>query len=177
MTIRASDAVSYTGDAPLQENITVDQSTGDQQAHPLWTSQVSSEDFKEALEKSLPAVRLLNPEKDGQYKLFAEIQTIDQPLIGISMTVTASVSYQLFNAQTQKVVFHETIDTSFTVKTSAHSLELSALKSQMKVHESPYQAPYRQALRARCSWISVHSRINCRTNALTRIASLRAEFF
>ncbi|MDQ8197041.1 hypothetical protein QEH56_02720 [Pelagicoccus enzymogenes] len=128
MTILATDAIGYTGETPLKENVSVDESTGGHNTNPLWTSQVSSDDFKQALEDSLASVQLLHPQKSGKYRLSLELQKLKQPFVGINMTVTASVNYKLTHSETNQVLFEETIETPFTATVSDAFIGVERLK-------------------------------------------------
>lgn len=128
MTIPKMDTVGFTGETPLKDSITVDESTGGQKTNPLWTSKVSSEDFKQALEDSLAAVRLLNPNDEGKYKLSLELQKLKQPLVGINITVTATVNYKLTDSETNEVLFDEVIKTPFTATMSDAFVAVERLK-------------------------------------------------
>ncbi len=128
MTISGTDTIGFKGDTPLKENVSVEESTGGHKTNPLWTSQVSSEDFKQALEDSLASVQLLDPEKDGKYRLSLDLQKLKQPLVGINMTVTATVNYKLVDSDTGQVVFEEAIETPFTATMSDAFVGVERLK-------------------------------------------------
>ncbi|MBL4871517.1 MAG: hypothetical protein JKX72_11250 [Robiginitomaculum sp.] len=101
--------------SPLREAVRVGDVDGGKKTNPLWSSQVSSEDFSEALRQSLSAHAMLSG-GDGDYRLDATLQNLKQPFIGISMTVTSTVQYKLTNLKTGAVVFEEIIETPYTAK-------------------------------------------------------------
>lgn len=128
MTILGTDTINYKGETPLKEEITVVEAAGGHKTNPLWTSQISSEDFKKALEDSLASVQLLNPQNNGKYRLSLELQKLKQPIVGFNMTVTAVVNYKLADAETGKVVLEETIETPFTATVSDAFMGVERLK-------------------------------------------------
>lgn len=101
----------------LRENVSVGEIGGGKETNPLWTSQVSSEDFSETLRQAFSAHAMLATEK-GAYRLDAELQKLKQPLAGFNMTVTSDVKYTLTNVDTGEVVIDEVISTPYTAKTS-----------------------------------------------------------
>jgi hypothetical protein len=100
--------------SPYINNIVVSSVSGGSETNPLWTSQVSSEDFKAALENTLRSAKLLSTSEGSRYQLAAEIKALDQPLIGFTMTVNMTVQYMLKDKQTGSVVFRDQINSSFT---------------------------------------------------------------
>jgi hypothetical protein len=86
---------------------------GGEETNPLWTSQVGSNEFKEALVASLRAAGLLG---DGQarYELKAMLVELKQPFIGLDMTVTATVQYAVTDTTTGQVVLSEKVVTPHT---------------------------------------------------------------
>ena len=59
---------------------------------------VSDEPFKAALESSLEAKGYLAKSGTPKFYVDAEIQNLDQPLMGLTMDVTASVTYKVSGA-------------------------------------------------------------------------------
>lgn len=86
---------------------------GGEETNPLWTSQVGSNEFREALVASLRAAGLLG---DGQarYELKAMLMELKQPFLGFDMTVTATVQYAVTDATTGQVVLSEQVVTPHT---------------------------------------------------------------
>ncbi|MBA3814863.1 MAG: hypothetical protein H0X26_10385 [Alphaproteobacteria bacterium] len=113
MTTQMDNSRQASPTSPYFNNINISSVGGGSETNPLWTSQVSSEDFKSALEGTLRNARLLGS-PDARYQLAAEIKELDQPLIGINMTVDMSVLYTIKDKQTGNVVFNDKINSSFT---------------------------------------------------------------
>lgn len=99
----------------FRQNIAIKDVTGGQETNPLWTSQVNSAEFERALEASLRAANLLQTNRQsGRFQLIAQLGKLDQPFVGISMTVTASVMYILVERATGKTFWEKTITTPYT---------------------------------------------------------------
>jgi len=99
----------------LRENVAVGDVGGGKETNPLWTSEVSSEDFAEALRQSFAAHAMLAT-GDGAYRLDAELVKLKQPFAGFNMTVTSIVDYTLTNVATGDVVLKETVEEAYTAK-------------------------------------------------------------
>jgi hypothetical protein len=89
--------------------------TGGSATNPLWISQVSNENFHAALAQSLAAHRLEAP-TGGRYRLNADLIELDQPWIGLDITVTAKVRYTLTSPGGGAPHFDRTIETPYTAK-------------------------------------------------------------
>lgn len=97
----------------LTNKVAVAPVTGGKKTNPLWTSQVSSENFESALKDSLRAAHMLAGDQ-GQYSLSANLLSLKQPLFGVDMTVTATVQYVVTETLSGKKVFEETLTTPYT---------------------------------------------------------------
>lgn len=116
MSIAAAEATRLrTLSGPLKDNIAVREVTGGKETNPAWVSNVSSPDFEAALETTLRSVGLLAPGRQaGKYQIIAHIQKIEQPFVGVSMTVTANVNYTLVERATAKTVWEKNITLPYT---------------------------------------------------------------
>lgn len=113
----------------LRNNIGVASTTGGRETNPMWTSQVSSEAFQRALELSLENSGLLSKiASGGKYQLTADLTRLDQPFMGIDMTVTATVRYSLVETQSRKEIYSKVIQVPFTAKFSDAALGVERLK-------------------------------------------------
>jgi hypothetical protein len=109
-----------SANTPLRNNVAVRDVTGGKDTNPLWTSQVGNADFEQALEASLRDAGLLAPGKQaGKYTLTAQMEKIDQPFAGASMTVTATVNYVLIDRATGKTVLERRIALPYTAPWNA----------------------------------------------------------
>lgn len=100
---------------PLRTNIAVREVSGGKETNPMWISNVGNSEFEQALEASLRDAGLLSAGKQaGKYTLIAHLENVQQPMMGISMTVTATVSYSLVERATGKEVINRRISLPFT---------------------------------------------------------------
>jgi len=95
------------------KSIVVENVSGGSETNPLFSSQVSSEDFKGALEGSLRNANYLSDNSPGKYILTADLISLDQPFMGINMTVRAAVDYKLKDHISGKILFNDTIEAPF----------------------------------------------------------------
>jgi hypothetical protein len=100
---------------------------GGEETNPLWTSQVSNEQFKEALVASLKLAGLLG---DGaaRYELTGLLVELAQPFIGLDMTVTATVQYSVTDATTGAVIWSEKLVTPHTATMGDAFVGMTRLK-------------------------------------------------
>ena len=99
-------------DSKLSKNVSVKAIGGGKGTNPLWTSQVSDPEFAGALMASLDVAGLLS--QSGKYNLDAYITNIEQPLMGVNFTVTASIHYRLTDLLHNRVVYEKTLSTPYT---------------------------------------------------------------
>jgi len=101
----------------LRGNVALNDVTGGKETNPMWVSNVGSSEFSQALEGSLRTVGLLAPNRQaGRFTLTAHLQSLEQPMFGLDMTVTASVNYVVVERATGKEVFQRTIAPPYTAK-------------------------------------------------------------
>lgn len=94
----------------------------------MWTSQVDSAGFEQALEQSLQRLGLYAARQGGKYTLTASLQKLEQPLAGFNMTVTAVVEYIVVERSTNKTVFQRTLTSSYTAPFNAAFAAVERLK-------------------------------------------------
>ncbi|MGB0928449.1 MAG: hypothetical protein ACPGVA_14635 [Pikeienuella sp.] len=111
-------ALNTPANSPLLEGVCVSGVTGGQATNPLWVSKVDDNAFAGALRASLLANGLSAPENDCAFALTAELASMKQPLIGISMTVTANVNYAVQRAGAAQPDFTTNVTLPFTAKFS-----------------------------------------------------------
>lgn len=116
-SVRADQRIANT---PLRSNIAVRDVTGGQDTNPMWVAKVGNSEFEQALEMSLRDAGLLaNGKQAGKYQMTAQMEKIDQPMVGASMTVTATISYALYERATGKEVLKRTISLPYTAAWNA----------------------------------------------------------
>ena len=100
----------------LRDAVVVQQVSGGRETNPMWTSQVDSTSFRIALERSLEQAGLLSDGRMEDHWLSAELQWLEQPILGASFTVKASVRYQLISSATEEPVYERVIQTAYTAR-------------------------------------------------------------
>ena len=103
----------------LADQIYISGASGGDETNPMWTSEISAEDFRKALEQALSNSGLLSEMRSsGQYELRVFLDEVDQPFIGLDMTVTTKVTYEVIQRDTRERVFREQITASHTATMS-----------------------------------------------------------
>ncbi|MEM7506830.1 MAG: hypothetical protein AAF415_08785 [Pseudomonadota bacterium] len=114
MTVsRQAELVPKT--SPLANAICVKRVTGGEKTDPLWTSEVDSPSFEQALNLSL-ANNNLKGTSTCAFDLNANLLGLAQPTAGFNMTVTSNVNYSLLERQSQAPYFQTTVKTPFTAE-------------------------------------------------------------
>lgn len=112
--------------ANIAGSINVAPAEGGKDTNPMWTSQVDSKSFGEALLASLTAQGLASDQ--GRYVLKPTLKKLQQPLFGMDMTVKADVRYVLSERASGKSVMDETISSSHTATVSDAFVGVERLK-------------------------------------------------
>jgi hypothetical protein len=103
----------------LKNGIGIFETTGGKETNPMWTSQVSGDAFRRALEQSLENAGMLSKIAAGsKYQLTADLTRLDQPFMGLDMTVTATVRYSLVENASRKEVYSRVIQVGHTATMS-----------------------------------------------------------
>lgn len=109
----AAPISQLNADSQLRSAVGMGSILGGQETNPLWTSEVGNAEFQEALSQSLAAQGML-AQGEAQFRLDAELVSVDQPLFGFDSTVTSIVKYTLLEIATDRVAFQETVSESYT---------------------------------------------------------------
>lgn len=105
-------------EVPLRHDISVSEISGGDQANTHWNAGIGNDEFRRALETTLYRVGLLERARgEGRYGLQVELESIDQPDLGLSVTVTARVKYTLVEKTTGRQLFQECICGDYTIET------------------------------------------------------------
>jgi len=100
---------------PLHNNIAIAEVSGGQAGNRLWASKVGNAEFSQALSLSLNDAGLLAPNPAiARYSLSARMEKLEQPMTGVSLTVTATVSYSLVERATGHELLHRTHTLPYT---------------------------------------------------------------
>jgi len=115
MAARPTGVMSASMPEQLHNNIRVTSVIGGDETNPLWTSEISSSDFKSALVESLRSAGLLAELRSGgEYDLEATLLDVEQPLIGLDFTVTTRVRYNLIDRDSRRRLLDTEIVQSHT---------------------------------------------------------------
>lgn len=77
---------------------------GGKETNPLWTSQVDAAGFRKALNDSLAIGGYLAPDGSAsKYRVNAELLSLDQPLIGLTLDVKSRVRYEVTGSGAPRV--------------------------------------------------------------------------
>jgi len=125
MSVTADTIVSES--SPLHSTIKIGTVTGGKETNPLWKSNVSNENFRQALEQSLSLETMITS-KEPRYLINADLIDLDQPFVGTSMTVTARVHYTVVGNSDQDMKLDETVVTPYTAKFSDSFLGVERLR-------------------------------------------------
>lgn len=115
MVAPVTEGTMIAENSALKEAFSVGTVTGGKKTSPLWKSNVSSEDFAEALRQSLAAHAMLAA-SGGKYTIDAELVELKQPMVAVNSKVTSVVGYKVTDTATGAVVFSETITNAYTAK-------------------------------------------------------------
>lgn len=99
----------------LRDRVGVTKVIGGEETNPLWTSEISSEGFRQALERSLRNAGLLAAlQGASKYALEADLKKVDQPLVGVDMTVVTTVHYVLKERESGVLIWEGDIVSPYT---------------------------------------------------------------
>lgn len=126
MVAPVSSQTILSEDSMLRKNVAIDRVSGGKETSPLWMSQVSTADFEEALRLSLKQHDMLGA-TDAPLIVEANLIKLDQPLIGLDMTVTSTVQYSVRTAD-GATAFDETIVSPYTADFSSSFLGVERLR-------------------------------------------------
>ncbi|MEQ1866696.1 MAG: hypothetical protein ABL996_18825 [Micropepsaceae bacterium] len=124
----AAEGTTIGASSSLRDSMTVGAITGGSKTSPLWKSEVSNEDFAEALRQTLIARTMLASSK-ARFVLNAELVELDQPTLGgFDMDVTSTVKYRLTSADGSKTLFETTVKKLYTANFSSTFLGVKRLQ-------------------------------------------------
>ena len=91
---------------------------GGKKTDPLWASQVSNEDFQNALTQAITNSKLFStvlPMGSGKYVLEIRLLKLKQPLLGFDMMVVATTDWALYSgAPNSNAIWSDTISRDYT---------------------------------------------------------------
>jgi uncharacterized lipoprotein YajG len=102
MSISAQD-VGTTVNPQFKGQLAIGSVTGGKDTNPLWSSQVDSQSFKGALDKSISVAGYQAASgTSGKYRVDAVLQDLDQPFMGFTLDVVSKVVYTVSGDGKQK---------------------------------------------------------------------------
>jgi hypothetical protein len=102
-------------------SVKVDEVVGGRETNPLWTSQISSIAFTEAIVNSLGRAGLFDSVVNGgnaDYILGVTILYYDQPWIGLDLDIKMKTKWELTDAKKHTPVWSDTFETTYRAKVS-----------------------------------------------------------
>lgn len=129
MTVAPNISIAAVESSPFKNNLRIVKVYGGDETNPLWTSQVSGPAYEGALRNSLEANGLVsksNPEP--RFEVLATLSKLDQPFIGLDMTVTSKVGYEIIETKTRESWFDKEILASYTATFSDAAFGIERLK-------------------------------------------------
>ncbi|HYX35009.1 MAG TPA: hypothetical protein VE954_18080 [Oligoflexus sp.] len=128
MTVDHNNLPEFKDQNELKAAVGIDAVQGGDKTNPLWVSNISNEDFKVALNQSLKNFGYANEQGDSRYKLDVTLLSVDQPLIGLDMTVKITARYVLTERQSKQAVFDQQIFAQQTATFGDAALGFDRLK-------------------------------------------------
>lgn len=129
MIVAPDQIESLPAGSPYMGNLRIAEVYGGEETSPMWTSEVSNSAFRSALESSLEANGLIqqtNPEP--RFDVYATLSKLDQPLLGLDLTVNSSVGYEVVEHDTRETWFDREIPASYTATFSDSPLAVQRLR-------------------------------------------------
>ena len=121
-------AVAKPKNPALVNNITVMNVTGGEETNPLWLSKIDNSNFKMALEQSLQQSNLYNQTGNARYHLNATLIKLHQPFMGLNMTVSSEVKYNVEDQKTHREIYNKDILATYTAEVSDSLIGVERLK-------------------------------------------------
>ena len=115
-------------DHQLSQGITVGQVTIDKEAHQVVMSDVTPDDLKVTLKRSLRESNLYNESAKNKYVLNAAFKKMVQPLFGADLKVSCNVHYSLVDSRTNDLLYDKDVTSYYTAKFSDAFVGMERLK-------------------------------------------------
>ena len=121
----------------LREAVAIGQVSGGRETNPLWVSDVSSADLAETLRLSLAARTMLTI-RNERFRLEASLIQLQQPMMGVDMTVTSRINYRLIRVADNTIAFEREITAPFTAafSSSFYGVERLRLANEGSIREN-----------------------------------------
>jgi|688.fasta_scaffold273542_2 hypothetical protein len=121
----------------LREAVAIGQVSGGRETNPLWVSDVSSADLAETLRLSLAARTMLTI-RNERFRLEASLIQLQQPMMGVDMTVTSRINYRLIRVADNAIAYEREITAPFTAafSSSFYGVERLRLANEGSIREN-----------------------------------------
>lgn len=113
MVVDQSALVRAVPNSPFRNALLIERVSGGEPTNPLWTSEISNTAFRGALRTSLENSGLMATKKP-RFLLFATLSAVDQPLIGLDLTVHTDVIYRVLETKTKKIWLDQNVSAAYT---------------------------------------------------------------
>lgn len=120
--------------------------SGGEKTNPLWTSQISSDGFQQALGQAVQQSGLFSEtvsSGQGNYRLDVALGKADQPMVGLAMTVGMTSHWKLTRTTDQTVVWQDTIRGEYKAAFTEHLVGYERLR---KANEGAARVTIREGL-------------------------------
>ncbi|MDA0807746.1 MAG: hypothetical protein O2983_11850 [Planctomycetota bacterium] len=121
--------------------------SGGKETNPLWTSQISSQNFEQALSRAVQESTVFSdavPAGQGNYRLDVALGNTEQPMVGLAMTVGMTSHWKLSRTSDQAVVWQDTIHASYKAAFTEHLVGYERLR---KANEGAARESIREGLK------------------------------
>lgn len=127
MTASLQPSLAAAPGSSLYQSVGLGAVTGGKETSPILASQVADGDFKTALKNSLLQSNLhaVGAEK---YLVTAEIAELEQPLMGLDLTVTSKVRYKVTRVADKTVVYDKLVTQAHTATFGDSALGVERLR-------------------------------------------------
>jgi hypothetical protein len=121
-----TDSSGLTYDKNIKKSVGLSAVNGGSETNPLWTSEISSDAYREAVKLSLSTAGLFS--ENGRYQLTVTLLNVDQPMFGLDLKVTTIVSYVLTDTKTNKVLLNDTVTAIHTATFGDAAIAIKRLR-------------------------------------------------
>lgn len=105
--------------------------TGGETTNPLWTSEISSTGYKQALDVALHESELFSAVRSGtgsDYRLEVRLEKAKQPMVGLGMTVNLTSEWTVTRSSDNQTVWRDTVLSEYTAKFTDHLIGYERLR-------------------------------------------------
>jgi hypothetical protein len=136
MTVGAAPGPTLPEGSRLRDAVQVGAVSGGGRTNPLWKSEVSDDDFRQALEQSLSLHEMLAGRP--RYVLDAQLVALEHPMIEVQANMTATVRYTLRAGAGGAAAWEQTLTTASgaTLGDALSGPERLRLATERAMHEN-----------------------------------------